>query len=258
MTAALMYHEVERAGRQLAGAGPGYVRYVLDEARFARQMDWIASAGLRGVSIGQAREAGFGGARQVGITFDDGCETDWIVAAPRLAECAFGATFYVVSRWIGRRAGFLSRGQLRELSAAGFEVGSHSATHAFLTDLDDAALRRELLDSKREIEDILGRPVTHLSCPGGRVNGRVAAVAKEAGYNTMATSRIGVNGPTTDPFGLARCPMLRDTPQRTFEAFCRGDRLAGLQVREQALGAAKALLGNRLYTSLRHLALRSS
>jgi peptidoglycan/xylan/chitin deacetylase (PgdA/CDA1 family) len=257
VTTALMYHEVQRADRPLADAGPGYVRYVLDEPRFARQMDWIASAGLRGVSIGQARKAAFDGAHQVGITFDDGCESDWIVAAPRLLECAFGATFYVVSRWIGRRAGFLSRSQLRELSAAGFEVGSHSATHAFLTDLDDAGLKRELLDSKREIEDILGRPVTHLSCPGGRVNGRVAAAAKEAGYETMAASRIGVNGPATDPFALARCPMLRDTPQRTFEAFCRGHRLAGLQIREQALGAAKAILGNRLYTSLRQFALRS-
>lgn len=258
MTAALMYHELQRHGRTLADAGPGYVRYVLDESRFAQQIAWIASSGLRGVSVGEARRMAFAASGQVVVTFDDGCETDWVIAVPRLLECGFGATFYVVSRWIGRRAGFLNVAQLRELSAAGFEVGSHSATHAFLPDLDDAALRRELRESKREIEDNIGRSVTHLSCPGGRMNRRVADAAREAGYETMATSRVGVNGPRTDPFALSRCPVRRATPQRTFEAFCRGHRLAGLQVREQALGAAKALLGNRLYASLRHFALRSS
>jgi len=258
VTTALMYHEIERCGRQLADADPGYVRYVLDESRFVRQIAWIANAGLQGVSVGHAHQHGFRARDQVVITFDDGCESDWVVAAPRLRELAFGATFYVVSRWIGRRAGFLGAAQLRELSAAGFEVGSHSATHAFLPDLDDAQLRRELVESRQEIEDILGRPVTQLSCPGGRLSRRVAAAAREAGYETMATSRIGVNGPGSDPFALARCPLLRDTPQHIFEAFCRGDRLTGLQVREHVLGAAKALLGNRLYTSLRHFALRSS
>jgi peptidoglycan/xylan/chitin deacetylase (PgdA/CDA1 family) len=256
VTAALMYHELERRGRPLADAQSGYVRYVLDESRFARQIAWMASAGLRGVAIGQAHHAGFDAPGQVVITFDDGCESDWLVAAPHLLESTFGATFYVVSRWIGRRPGFLSAAQLRELSGARFEIGSHSATHAFLSDLDAMTLRRELLESKHEIEDVLGRPVKHLSCPGGRSNRRVADAAREAGYETMATSRIGVNGKRSDRFALARCPVMRDTTQQTFEAFCRGDRLAGLQVREHALGAAKALLGNRLYTSLRNVALR--
>ncbi len=257
MTTALMYHEIERRGRPLADDDRGYVRYVLDESRFERQIAWIAAAGFRGVSIGRAHAHAFDAPGEVAITFDDGCASDWLVAAPRLLERGFGATFYVVSGWIGRRAGFLGPQDLRELSGTGFEIGSHSATHAFLPDLDAAALRRELVDSKHEIEDVLGRTVTHLSCPGGRFTRRVADAARDAGYETMATSRIGVNGPSSDAFALARCPLLRDTPQRTFEAFCRGDRLTGLQVREHALGAAKALLGNRLYTSLRHFALRS-
>ncbi len=250
-----MYHELERRGRPLAEAQPGYIRYVLRESLFARQLEWIASVGCRGVSVGQARRQAFDAPGQIVITFDDGCGSDWTIAAPNLLERGFGATFYVVSRWIGRRAGFLGSAELRELSHAGFEVGSHSATHAFLPDLDDAGLRRELVESKQDIEDVLGRPVTHFSCPGGRVNRRVADAARNAGYETLATSRIGVNGPATDPFALARCPLLRDTPQHTFEAFCRGDRLTGLQIREHALEAAKALLGNRLYTSIRNAAL---
>ena len=257
MTTALMYHELERQGRPLADREPGYLRYVLDEARFKEQIAWLASAGLRGVSLGRALDHRFTASAEVVITFDDGCESDWVIAAPCLAEYGFGATCYVVSAWVGHRPGFLTRPQLRELANAGIEVGSHSATHRFLTDLNDADLRRELVESKRDIEDTIGLPVRHLSCPGGRSSRGVAAAARAAGYDTMATSRIGVNSPSTDRFALNRCALQRDTPQQTFEAFCRGEGLGVLQMRDRALGAAKAILGNRLYMTLRSAALRA-
>ena len=258
MTTALMYHELERPGRPLADDDPGYLRYVLKESRFADHMSWLAAAGLRGVSLGQAHASRFSEPGQVVLTFDDGCESDWVIAAPPLIERSFGATFYVVSGWIGHRTGFLDAPQLRELAEAGFEVGSHSATHAFLTDLAEADLHRELVESKRDIEDIIGRRVRHLSCPGGRISRRVADAARAAGYDTMATSRIGSNGRETDPFALTRCALQRDTTDRTFAAFCRGEGLGALQARERALGAAKAILGNRLYTSLRSAAIRTT
>jgi peptidoglycan/xylan/chitin deacetylase (PgdA/CDA1 family) len=255
MISALMYHELERPGRPLADAAPGYVRYVVDESRFAQQMSWLRSEGLRGISVGCGYEQRFAAPGQAVITFDDGCESDWTIAAPQLIERGFGATFYVVSRWVGRRPGFVTASQLRELADAGFEVGSHSASHAFLTDLDDGALVRELAESKREIENTIGRAVKHLSCPGGRANRRVAEAARAAGYETMTTSRIGVNRSSTDRFALRRCPVLRDTPQDRFESYSRGRGIVGAQLRDGALAAAKALIGNRLYTSVRDLLL---
>ncbi len=255
-TGFLMYHEVERPGHPPAGADPGYVRYVLEESRFAAQLAWMAAAGLQGVSVGQARAAGLDTPGHVVLTFDDGCESDWSVAAPRLLDRRYGATFYVVSRWVGRRPGFLSGAQLRELSAAGFEVGSHSATHAFLTELNEAGLQREIAGSKHELEDILGRAVTQFSCPGGRWSRRVARVAHETGYETVATSRVGANGRSSDLYALARCAVLRDTREDTFEAFCRGAELVGPLLRDRALAAAKVVLGDRLYARLRNAALR--
>lgn len=255
-TGFLLYHELERVGRPLADSDPGYVRYVLEERRFIAHLAWMTAAGLRGVSVREARAASLAAPGQVVITFDDGCETDWLLAAPSLKERGFGATFFVVSRWIGRRAGYLKRAQLRALAAEGFEVGSHSATHAYLSELDGSSLRREIVDSKREIEDIVGRQVVHLSCPGGRWNRRVSRVAREAGYDGVATSRIGANGHAADPFALARCSLLRDTSAETFEAFCLGKGLAGLQLRDRTLTVAKLLLGNRVYATLRDVALR--
>jgi peptidoglycan/xylan/chitin deacetylase (PgdA/CDA1 family) len=251
----LMYHEIERAGRPLAASAPGYLRYVVSETAFAAQLDWMRSSQLRGVALGQARAAGFEAPGQVVITFDDGCESDLLMAAPLLAERGFGATFYVVSEWVGTRAGFLGAAQLRSLADAGFEIGSHSATHAFLSELGDGELRAELQDSKRELEDMLGRPVLHVSCPGGRWSRRVANAARDAGYITMTTSRIGTNGADTDAYALLRCAMHRDTPQHVFEAFCRGRGLGTLQLRGRLLSAAKTVLGNRVYGALRATAL---
>jgi peptidoglycan/xylan/chitin deacetylase (PgdA/CDA1 family) len=247
----LMYHEIERAGRPLAVSAPGYVRFVVHEPAFAAQLDWMRASDLRGVSLAQALAAGFDAPRQVVITFDDGCESDLLVAAPLLAARGFGATFYIVSHWVGTRAGFLDAAQLRSLADAGFEIGSHSATHAFLSELDDARLRAELQDSRRQLEDILGRPVAHVSCPGGRWSRHVADIAREAGYETMATSRIGTNTATADLFALDRCAIHRDTPQQEFEAYCRGTRLFGPQLRSRMLSAARTLLGDRLYTSVK-------
>lgn len=254
-TGFLMYHELARPGRPLNDTDPGYVRYAIDESRFARQLATIAAGGLRGTSVGEWRTAGGDATGLAVITFDDGCETDLVVAAPLLSARGFSATFYVVSTWVGR-PGFLTPSQLRELSRAGFEIGSHSATHAFLSGLDDTSLQREIVDSKRQLEDIVGSRVVHLSCPGGRWSRRVAAFAREAGYATVATSRIGTNGATSDPHALARCAIQRDTTTKAFDAFCRGAGLTTMLVRDRALAAAKTLLGNRIYTSLRGAALK--
>jgi peptidoglycan/xylan/chitin deacetylase (PgdA/CDA1 family) len=252
-----MYHELEEPGRPLVDSDPGYATYVLGRDTFAAQMAWIASSGLRGIGVGDWCALGRDVPGHVVVTFDDGCETDWTIAAPILLERGFGATFYVVSGWIGRRAGFMTPDQLRQIANAGFEIGSHSVTHAFMSDVDQTRLRSELGDSKRQLEDLIGRAVTHFSCPGGRWNGSVEAVARELGYETVATSRVGANSSASNPYALARCAMQDRTSQAAFEAFCRAEGLATMQLRERALAMAKAVLGNRVYDTLRGAALRT-
>jgi hypothetical protein len=80
-------------------------------------------------------------------------------------------------------------------------------------------------------------------------------VAREAGYETVATSRVGLNDSASDPYALMRCAVRRLDTARTFEAFCRGTRIGPLQARERVLAAAKTVLGQRLYAALRGMAL---
>lgn len=249
----LMYHELEMPGRAVSQSEPGYVRYVLSEGSFRSQMNWLVRNGWRGLSVGEA--LGYPLANSVAITFDDGCETDLLIAAPILKENKFNATFYVTSGFIGK-PGHLSPAQLRELHALGFEIGCHSMTHPYLDDLDAAALRREVFDAGKKLEDMIGAKIGHFSCPGGRYDGRTLEVAREAGYRSLATSHAHANSPTTNPFSLGRVTILRDVDDMEFGRICTAEALWRMRLGESLRGVAKQAMGNALYDRFRSLLLR--
>ena len=248
-TTFLMYHEIEVAGRALCDAEPGYVRYVVSQAAFRDQLGQLRADGYGGLSVGQWLAGSQAGPAAV-ITFDDGCETDALIAAPLLAENGFHATFYVIAGRVGQR-GYLSAAQLRELSAAGFEIGCHSMTHRYLDEADDAQLQVEVNEAKARLEQITGTGIVHFSCPGGRYSRRVAQWAARAGFESVASSRIGANTPTSSRLNLARVAVLRDYDSGTFARLVRGEGLTARRARAGLLNAAKTILGNRAYERVR-------
>jgi peptidoglycan/xylan/chitin deacetylase (PgdA/CDA1 family) len=251
-TVFLMYHELEDPGRPLCQTEPGYVRYVLRISEFRAQMQSIKSKGWRGVGVNEALSHQ---PQSLAITFDDGSETDVICAAPILQELGFGATFYVTTGFIGKR-GYLNQSQLRELCGLGFEIGCHSMTHAYLTDLDENGVHREVAEAKSRLEQIIGNPVEHFSCPGGRHNQRISEVARRAGYRTVATSRMQANSPSSDRFALGRVPVMRATSLASFADLCRGHGLWRRQLLVQLREAIREQLGNSAYDRLRGALLR--
>lgn len=248
----LMYHEIELEGRPLCQSEPGYVRYVVREPDFRKQITWLRSAGMRGVSVSDALSNR--PTEGVVITFDDGCETDLIVAAPILREANFGGTFYITVGYLGR-PGYLVPRQVRELSDAGFDIGCHSMTHPYLNDLADQELNREIAEAKTRLEEMIDRPVHHFSCPGGRWSPTVSAVARRAGYRSITTSRIAVNHRTSDSFRLGRISVMRGTTFGAFQDLCRGRGLWQRQFRTFVQSSSHRILGNTLYDRLRGLML---
>lgn len=248
----LMYHELELPGRPLVQSEPGYVRYVLPESSFRKQIEWLGHNNWRGLSVTEALE--FPSTKSVAITFDDGCETDMITAAPILKDAGFHATFYVTAGFLGTR-GYMSPSQLREL-ASSFEIGCHSMTHAYLNDLESPLLQKEIVDPRSRLEDMIGKKVEHFSCPGGRYDDRVLAVAKKAGYRSLATSRSQINTHRTDLFHLGRVAILRDTDEIAFSQICSGSALWKTQISESARDVARTILGNKLYDRVRGRLLR--
>ena len=250
----LMYHELELPGRPPCQSDPGYVRYILTKTDFAAQMQAIHDSGSTGISVGAALREPQTAA--VVITFDDGCETDLLAAAPILQQFNFGATFYVTSGFLGQR-GYLSPVQLRDLSALGFEIGCHSMNHPYLPDLSDNELRREVVTAKLDLEQIIGDHVNHFSCPGGQFDNRVLKLARDAGYKSLANSEIHANNEHTDPFSLGRVAVMRGVPLSTFAQICDGRILWKYRLRDATNRTAKRILGNSSYDRLRALLLGS-
>lgn len=251
----LMYHELALPGRIPCQSEPGYTRYVISADEFRNHISYLEQAGWSGLSVTQAMTLS-PTKNTVVITFDDGCETDLLVAAPILKAANFGATFYITPGFLGRR-GYLSPAQLSELSRyANFDIGSHSLTHPYLTDLDDATLQKELSLSKQQIEQIIGTPVHHFSCPGGRWNPRVAELAKSLGYKTVTTSRIRANSLRADPFCLARIAITRDISMDRFQRICQAKGLAPMQWKEFFRSGVRRMLGNKAYDRVRGFLLK--
>ena len=251
----LMYHELELPGRGLAQSGPGYVRYIVSHSSFQSQIAWLRDHGWRGLSVGEALRSR--PEKSVAITFDDGCETDWIAAAPILREAAFRATFYITAGFLDQ-PGYMGGAQLRQLRSAGFEIGCHSMTHPYLNDLAPRELHHEIVDSLSRLEDVLGSRVEHFSCPGGRYDARALALAKQAGYKSLATSRVHANLPSTDPFQLGRVAIMRNLKLSAFEGICTGENLWKIRFCDSLRLSARRIIGNVIYDRFRAAVLRQS
>ena len=102
----------------------------------------------------------------------------------------------------------LSAAELKELAASPvIDVGAHTSTHPALSDLPAARARRELVDSKDELERILGRPVTSCAYPYGLASDysdETLSLTREAGYRCACTAIPDVVWRRTDPFQLPR------------------------------------------------------
>jgi peptidoglycan/xylan/chitin deacetylase (PgdA/CDA1 family) len=174
---------------------------------FAAQMDFLLERGYRVVPMRRLEALLDSGhvpdEKTVVLTLDDGYRDAYTEAFPVLSSHGFGATMFVITDLIDNPR-YLSVAQLKELSAAGIEIGSHSATHSDLPSLSPQRLRREVGDSRAALERILGGPVTSFCYPSGRNNAAVRAAVKEAGYASAVTVEPGLLRGREDRFAIPR------------------------------------------------------
>lgn len=208
-----MYHQVT------AGGPPGYAQYTVTPAAFARQMRVLVGLGYRAITLDDVVAARSAGSplprRSVVITFDDGFADAVRHAVPVLVRRGLTATFFVVTGLVGRMSEWTRRNRgiemalagapmLREISDAGFTVGSHAVTHRPLAELEESESRYELRHSRRRLEDLLGREVRHLAYPFGSANDVVRAAAAECGYRTACSTIAGLSPDDEDLLMLRR------------------------------------------------------
>lgn len=119
------------------------------------------------------------------------------------------------------RSGVLNWEQVREMSEAGIEFGSHTMTHPVLTALDDDELDRELRESRRTIEQKTGKACDVIAYPiggTGTFDERVTAAARRSGYK-LGVSYVSGTNPVRrlEPFAIRRLHVERYTSRAAFK-----------------------------------------
>jgi peptidoglycan/xylan/chitin deacetylase (PgdA/CDA1 family) len=197
----LMYHVISRAPAGVANA-----ELWVDKDVFADEMRALQAAGYTAITLQQAwdgwRHGGPLPRKPVVVSFDDGYLSHYTHAKPVLRELGWPGVLYLTTKSIG--PGGLTVRQIRSLMSAGWEIDSHTLTHPDLTTLDDAALARELRDSRTELQERFGVPVHFFAYPAGRHDARVRAATSAAGYLAATTVEEGVAHGADDPFALKR------------------------------------------------------
>ncbi len=121
------------------------------------------------------------------LSFDDGFESDYTIVAPLFLKKNIKGTFFITTDFLGKNS-YLKISQVKELHRMGMEIGSHSKSHPLLTMLSKEKIKKELLDSKKYLEDIIGDEVKGFSSPGGYYNKAVIDMAFDVGYKYICNS----------------------------------------------------------------------
>ncbi len=210
----LMYHRVASAEAYARCTGTEKI-FTLPVAEFERQIEYLATEGYHFLNPDEMCAFVLGHARlpdpSVLITFDDGCESVYSVASAALKRYGARGTVFVTTdpeAYVFTLHGSTDRrmtdDELRSLDGPVVSVESHGVTHLPMRGMSDVDLRRELVESKRELERILARPVKYLGIPGNWYDRRVMRMAREAGYEAVWISNPGFTRRGMSPLGLPR------------------------------------------------------
>jgi peptidoglycan/xylan/chitin deacetylase (PgdA/CDA1 family) len=102
----------------------------------------------------------------------------------------------------------MTSSQVRQLHAAGMEIGGHTVNHPILARLDAAHARREIADGKAALEALVGAPLRSFAYPNGKPGqdylAEHARMARELGFEAAVSTSWGAAGPASDLFQLPR------------------------------------------------------
>ncbi len=126
---------------------------------------------------------------------------------------------------IARRSGatlptdlMMTSQQVRGLRAGGMQVGAHTVSHPILARLPADEARREIGQSKRHLEELLGEPVRLFAYPNGKPGEdyvqQSVDIVREAGFDAAFSTAWGVAGAGSDPMQLPRFTPWERTPLR--------------------------------------------
>jgi peptidoglycan/xylan/chitin deacetylase (PgdA/CDA1 family) len=135
--------------------------------------------------------------RPIIISFDDGYLNTFKQAYPILKKAGFTATTFLVSGFIGGQSSWegtgenvaplMTRENILTMSADGFHFGGHTRTHKNLISLSPEEAKWEIEVGKKDLEDLLQKPIHSFAYPYGDFNAQIIDLVKECGFITART-----------------------------------------------------------------------
>lgn len=185
----------------------------LSTTEFDAQMQYLHAAGYTPITpddllqfLRDGKELPY---KSVLITFDDGYEDNYIDAYPILKKYGIKATIFLISHDIGL-PGYLNWQEIHEMSQNHILFEGHTFNHPHLDKIqDDDELKKQLADSKVDLENHLGYKVDYLAYPYGDYNAHVIEKVKEYGYLAAFTVHLGDDTVQDDLFTLHRVPVFQ-------------------------------------------------
>jgi peptidoglycan/xylan/chitin deacetylase (PgdA/CDA1 family) len=210
----LMYHRIDTGSSDRIAAG-----LTVSPKNFESQVKYLADNGFNTVSLSDAYRALHQNislpTKSVVLTFDDGYEDNYNYAFPILKKYNKAATFFVITGAIGNKA-YLNKEQIKEMSAAGMAIESHTVDHLDLATTNVEKLTYELGLSRKRIKELTGKDSYFLAYPYGSYTKKVETISRGQGYLLAVTTAPGKEANAKSPF---ETPRLRVNPTTTIKEF---------------------------------------
>lgn len=223
----LYYHQVAEGIPLKQGVSPGV---------FQAQIDYLSRKKYRTIGFGDLADHFHNGhplpPRAIIISFDDGYQNTFSRAYPILKQVGFMATTFVVSGFIGGESCWegtkeqvvplMTRENILTMSADGFQFGGHTRTHKKLTALSREEAGNEVALGKKDLEELLQKPVYSFAYPYGDFNDQVIDLVKNCGFKAARTVHTGNTHRENDLFRLTCVKINGKTPAWKFKYYLTG------------------------------------
>jgi len=167
---------------------------------FKYHMSYLFLKGFRFITLDEYIEQTFHPSKNAVITFDDGfADNFWFVLEIlkkfKITPIIFLTVSYIetdkiFSRYQNKKKDrFLNWKEVIEMSKNGVEFGSHTLTHPHLTKIEKEQAERETSNSKKIIEDKIGKEVKFFCYPYGDYNSEIIEIVEKAGYKAAVVNR---------------------------------------------------------------------
>ncbi len=175
---------------------------------FDKQLQTLTQAGYMFLNTQDLLDISFGRKqlpqKPIVLTFDDGYRDFYTDAYPILKKYNAKAIAYIVPGFLNQPNN-LDKSQLDEIAKDGLvEIGAHTIHHVYLKSIPIVRATEEIVVSKRQLEQEIGKRVLSFAYPYGAFDLQAVQIVKDAGFIDAVSTIAGYDITAENQFFLYR------------------------------------------------------